>query len=287
MSYVGILIYADDIVLLSPSLRGLRKLVSITNDFANSLNLFFNPNKSVAICFGTQILHQYPLQIAGANIPWAEKTTYLGHTLTNMFDHEQQLRKVLCEFYARSNAMLASFRRFELNVRLYLFNMYCCPLYGVLCSSLSDNNMGGLYVAWNKVIRKIVRLPYRTHTALLPQIIGSPHIKFSIYGRFLKFAHHNINSKNPLVRSMSASACRRRTSLFGANLAIVLSGYDITVEDFYLYSFSDVMRLVKRANHVDVNDYRAGFIRELIHLNNTNYIDRDHFCAIIDYLCCS
>jgi hypothetical protein len=287
LSYVGILIYADDMVLLSPSLRGLRRMVSIASDFSTSLNLFFNPNKSVAMCFGTATVHQYHLQINGTNINWVNKTTYLGHTLTNLFDHEQQCRKILCEFYARANALLASFRSFDLNILLYLFNMYCCPLYGILCSSLSDNNMGGLYVAWNKVVRKMLRLPYRTHTVLLPQIMASPHIKFSIFGRFLKFAYHNINSKNTLVRSVAASACRRRTSLFGANLAFVLSQQDVTIEEFYRYSPSEVKNLVNRMTHVDVCDYRAGFIRDLVYNNNTNTIDRDHFRAILDYLCCS
>jgi len=50
--FVRCLRYADDIVLLSPSCFGLRKIVSICENFGVELDIKFNPLKSQLATFG-------------------------------------------------------------------------------------------------------------------------------------------------------------------------------------------------------------------------------------------
>jgi hypothetical protein len=52
LQYVGIFIYADDVLLLCPSLQGLQRMVDNAIAFAADLNLKFNPNKTVGVRFG-------------------------------------------------------------------------------------------------------------------------------------------------------------------------------------------------------------------------------------------
>ena len=53
-NFVGIIVYADDIVLLSPTLGGLQEMIDICSDYAGKHNLSFstneNPNKSKTKC---------------------------------------------------------------------------------------------------------------------------------------------------------------------------------------------------------------------------------------------
>ena len=44
--FVGALAYADDIVLLAPTARAMRKLLSLCDEFASGFNVLFNAQKS-------------------------------------------------------------------------------------------------------------------------------------------------------------------------------------------------------------------------------------------------
>jgi hypothetical protein len=209
---------------------------------------------------------------------------YLGIVLTSMLDHSMHVHRLVCDFYARSNAVLSTFSRFHRGVLQYLFEAYCCSFYGIICCSLADNNLRQLCVAWNKVIRRIFGLPFQTHTNLLPQIIGRPHIKFIIYTIFLKYAFSVFNSQNPIVLSVAQGTSIKTTTVFGGNLFHILSQFDVSVAEFSRYTRCDLMRLVIRIKHVDLPDYRTGFIRDLITNNN---IDSEASRAILHYLCCS
>ena len=50
--YCGVLSYADDIFLLSPSLSGMKMMLSTCQDFSQDYGMTFNPKKSVCIRFG-------------------------------------------------------------------------------------------------------------------------------------------------------------------------------------------------------------------------------------------
>ena len=49
---MGALGYADDLTLLSPSLRGLQKAADICNDFAQEYSVKFNSKKTQCMCVG-------------------------------------------------------------------------------------------------------------------------------------------------------------------------------------------------------------------------------------------
>jgi hypothetical protein len=259
-------------------------MLATTVEYFSLLNLQFNPTKTFAIHFGVPMVSQYDLKIKGVAVAWVEEVKYLGIILNNMFDHEKHIRRTVCDVYARSNAIFATFSRFHRNVQLYLFETYCCSLYGILCCSIADNNLHSIHVAWNKVIRRIFGLPFKTHTSLLPQIIGRPHVKFKIFHNFIKFAFSLLKSKNPVLRSVAEISSTKLSTVFGGNLFYVLSRYEVTNADFVRYNERDVRILLKRITAVDTADYRAGFIRELLAVDN---IDRADSKAILEYLCCA
>jgi len=75
--FVGCLLYADDIVLLSLSCFGLGQLVNICEHFGNHWDIKFNPLKSQLMTFGGS----KPIMAISMNslsIPWVNKVKYLG-----------------------------------------------------------------------------------------------------------------------------------------------------------------------------------------------------------------
>ena len=49
---MGILEYADDVTLLSPSIRGLNRMLSICEEFSKEYFIKFNSKKSICIKYG-------------------------------------------------------------------------------------------------------------------------------------------------------------------------------------------------------------------------------------------
>jgi hypothetical protein len=204
MNFVGVFEYADDIVILCPSLRGLRKMLAICSDHFGGLDLHFNAKKSFAVCFGTPKVKQFQLLLDGIQIPFVDKVTYyLGVVLVNSLDDTAHILKLLGLFYASANALFVTFKGLDSDILFELFSSYCCTYYGLMCCSLRSRNLDKLYVAWNKSVRRIFRLPYRTHTNILPAIIGKPHIHRACLVHFTNFSHKLLKSGNPILRSLA------------------------------------------------------------------------------------
>jgi len=76
--FVGCVLYADDIVLLSASCDGLQKLVNICGTYGDAWDIKFNPLKSHTITFGGHNPCQCQIAMNNRSIPWVSKVKYLG-----------------------------------------------------------------------------------------------------------------------------------------------------------------------------------------------------------------
>ena len=80
--YCGALAYADDIVLLCPSVNGMNKLIKICEDFANDHSLVFNANKSEVMYINNRIRGNEPNFVMNNQIiPRVSFIKHLGHVL--------------------------------------------------------------------------------------------------------------------------------------------------------------------------------------------------------------
>ena len=126
------LMYADDIVLISPSVRGMDKLLKCCEMFADEHDMLFNTLKSVNLNIVNSALKDVPLPdffLNGSPIPSASSVKYLGHIFnTNCLDNEdiQRQRRVLC---ASANSLIRKFYMCSPEVKLKLFTAFCSPLY--------------------------------------------------------------------------------------------------------------------------------------------------------------
>ena len=50
-TYCGVFGYADDLVIVSPTLFGLRQMIEICEEYAPEMDLLFNPKKSKLLCY--------------------------------------------------------------------------------------------------------------------------------------------------------------------------------------------------------------------------------------------
>ena len=91
------LMYADDLVLLSPSATGLRELLCTCEEFSISHDVVYNSRKSsVLICRNKAMDHAAPpvFTVNGSIIGESDKVKYLGHIICNdMSDDDDMMRQ--------------------------------------------------------------------------------------------------------------------------------------------------------------------------------------------------
>ena len=78
--FVGAFGYADDIILLCPSLEGMREMVKICEDYATLHNILFNGKKSVYLIFG-DYKYNVSLTVKNEKVPRSDSALHLGHFL--------------------------------------------------------------------------------------------------------------------------------------------------------------------------------------------------------------
>ena len=77
---VSIIMYADDIVLLSPSVTALQELLHLCEGVLQNLDLFINPKKSICLRIGPRY-NMSCCDIVSSNgcaLQWMESVRYLG-----------------------------------------------------------------------------------------------------------------------------------------------------------------------------------------------------------------
>ena len=82
--FVGGLCYADDLKILSPSVRGLQKMVGICEEFAKDYSVTLNLGKTLCICLGRIPKHpQTQISLNGMILQWVKNARHLGNIVTS------------------------------------------------------------------------------------------------------------------------------------------------------------------------------------------------------------
>ena len=142
-------------------------MIDICCEYAKEYDISFNSTKTVCIKYGDTVELNEHVVMNGNIIEWADNVRHLGNFVdvtlsSNKFGHLQP--KVL----------------------LTLFNTYCCSFNGSSAYWLHSNGFNSCETAWNIDVRKILGLPYTTHTWMLGPLINSVHMKYKLYIRDLK-----------------------------------------------------------------------------------------------------
>ena len=121
----------------------------------------------------------------------------------------------MCDLYQRSNWVISDFRVCDSETLDRLHMTYCMHMYGCELWDLSSNYIEKFKTAWRKVKRRIWRLKYRAHNAIMHNI--SNNIYFQIDFRILKFIHTSLNHSNVVCSSLLASKLLCKNSVFARN----------------------------------------------------------------------
>ena len=167
--FLSILLYADDMALLAPSLKGLQRLLTATETYCKTWDIMLNAKKTKNLFFGKK-RPLASLQLDGKNIEWVESWTYLGVRLKSHTTFNCCIDEKVKSFYRCANGILRIEGRSSEPVMLQLMEAHCVPILSYAIEVIHVANRDErrrLRVAYNSLFRRIFDYrPWESVTAL-------------------------------------------------------------------------------------------------------------------------
>ena len=158
------LLYADDLVLVSPSATGLQKLINCCVHYGHLLDIRFNEAK-------TKTMHVYSSSDKKCKVPFPDMLMnasyieqvscykYLGCYITSELNDDKDILRQISSNYAKGNMLLRNFRLCSTEVKKTLFKSYLCNMY---CSTLWSSYTKRCYsklTSYNNAFRFLLDYP--------------------------------------------------------------------------------------------------------------------------------
>ena len=272
--FVGVLGYADDLFLLSPTLDGLQDMLKVCEKYAKQYNLAFstneNPNKSKTKCLA--FLHKErelrQLKLCGNDLPWVQKGKHLGVKIENKKGRILNcgiMEKRAC-YIQRNNELMQEFWFTHSSTKAFINRVYNSHFYGSVLWNLFEKEANMLYNTWSVSVRKMFGLDRRSHRYLIEPVSDMQHIKMSLMQRFVGFTRKLSSSKKNVLRhafDLFKTDCRSTT---GINLRTIMLECNMATID--ALSQTAIRGLEFRPTPKD-DEWRIHIIRELLEIRES------------------
>ena len=175
--FAAALFYADDMAIISPSIKGLEILLSICGDYCLEWDIGLNPKKSKNLYFGKRIDISHTVTLNGSAIEWVDEWVYLGVTLKSSKVFDCSVKERIRKFFRCANAILRIDGKSNELVMLHLVESHCIPLltYAIEIIHVSNrDDRRQLRVAYNSLFRKIFRYRWSESVTALQAFLGRP-----------------------------------------------------------------------------------------------------------------
>jgi flagellar biosynthesis regulator FlaF len=220
--FFGCLAYADDLVLLSPSICGLKTMLRICEEFSVQTSLCFNPAKSVCVCFRKRKRMVVPqVTLSGHVLPWADEAKHLGVWLQYNLSEKKEIMCSRSDLAGRTNLLLSNMRNADLQAKLKIFEAQCAHMYGATTWNFMDEHVKLFKTMHNRCVRRVLGVPNRTHTALLPLLCKRPPVSVQLASRLMKFIKV-LEGMESRTGRLARSALLDNSSILSCNLSIAV-----------------------------------------------------------------
>ena len=84
---------------------------------------------------------------------------------------------------------------------------------------------------WNRCVRRVFRLPYRTHTRFLTSFLNAPHVLEQVFARFVGMLRAMKMSDNAKIQFLAKHVIFSPTSITARNLYLISQKLQIGSEE--------------------------------------------------------
>ena len=205
-SFVGAIMFADDLALLAPSRGAIQQLISICETYCNEYCLSFNASKTKAMLFGSHFdkLTPSPLILNDLPIEYVLQWKYLGCLICAGKSLVFSNRNDLCAFRRSANSIVTSIRKPNEHVLMMLLHTFSVPILTYACEAktYSCSEMLECHVAVNDAIRRIFSFNRWESIRHLRESFGFSDIYKIFSLRARRFIHSLRLIPNPVLHSL-------------------------------------------------------------------------------------
>ena len=211
------IMYADDLVLISPSSAGLKILLNVCHQFGVQNDIKFNSNKSAILPFLPESKKKFrvpPFELNKDPVPIVDNFRYLGHVLSSDCSDDLDIQRQRKKIYAQGNSILRKFHMCSIEVKVVLFKTYCTSLYTAhLWTNYSNLSINNFYIAYHNVMKLFMGLPKREHNRPLCVHYDIPFGPALLRNLIYRFMCRLNESQNVIIMKLNSSQCRYESQL--------------------------------------------------------------------------
>lgn len=238
--YVGCIMYADDLLLLSGSMIDLQLMLNKCSEVGEDLGITFNAKKSKCIVVGniSPPSAMANLEFNKVVLQWDSKFKYLGLWLCSAKHFSIDLSEVRRKFFASVNSILYRCKFTSDMCKLKLIESHCLPiiLYSIESLNLKRDELSEINSWWNSGYRKIFNYNKWESVKEVICLSGRLDILHIENLRRINFVKSMlcISNSNHIVRHAVTNYCR------GGEFISLLAKYNIYIN----WSFSKIKAFI-------------------------------------------
>ena len=214
------LFYADDLVLFSPSSKGLQTLLDICSSCALDIDIVFNKSKCKVMIFKSSVFRNCinpTFYLDDHDLAECVSYKYLGHYICNNRNDDVDISRQCRSIYAKGNVLIRKFYKCSDEAKITLFKAHCTSMYSShLWSRYTQSSLRKLTVAYHGILKKFLNFPRGTSNSLLFVFYGVPTFQELNRKLICSFQNRISNSDNAFVveilnsSHMATSTLKRR-----------------------------------------------------------------------------
>ena len=278
--YFGAFGYADDLSLICPTFTGLQKMLHICEQYAAEFSVKYNATKSMCMLF-TRSKNQHPPSVTlnGFPMKWVTEIKHLGNYLSHDLNEASEIQHKRCDLIGRVNSLLGNMSGAPIEVMKKVFLSDCCHFYGCEAWIYKDQSIDSFHKMWNRCVRRLLKLPYRTRTKYLPHLIQSKTSDEQICERFVSLLISMLTGPNTRLNFIANRGIHISNTLIGENISYIKNRLDSKLRN------CNVFELKKHICFRMYNDNDYCTIQAIKELSNCEFLNENEKTALITFLC--
>ena len=205
------ILYADDIVLISPSSRGLSELLKCCERYGIDHNIIFNVNKCAVMNFKSECMPKFNIPEFRLNrevIGVFDVFKYLGHILSSNMKDDKDIERQRKKIFIQGNTLIRKFYMCSIDIKLELFRSYCSSMYTAqLWTNYTGNAIRKLYTAYHNSLKILIGVSTREENNPICANLNVKSCPALIRNLIFKFMTRILDSKNVIINAICGSDC--------------------------------------------------------------------------------
>ena len=202
MQCVSIIMYADDVILISTSLSKLQLMIYLCIKEFRDVDLLVNPKKSACIRIGKKFKNELPeLLIDNSPIPWSSQLVYLGITILPSSNFSVDLKPIRTKFYKSFNAIYGKVFKANEFLIVSLTKSFCLAvlMYSLEALILNNSNLRSLDNLLHNAFGKIFKTFDKNILSSCMYYMNTLTISLEYVKRRFKFLSKLDHSDNSII----------------------------------------------------------------------------------------